>query len=103
MNPTPTWQSTLGNSPHIVAAGAVGQAMQQEIDSLRTRVAELEKDAGRYRWLCDNRIVQRCASSDGPAYKELSFTGIFKEGRYFKIENIGLDAAIDAAMKGAQA
>ncbi len=24
MNPIPTWQSTLGNSPHIVAAGAVG-------------------------------------------------------------------------------
>ena len=48
-NPIPTWRETLGNSPALVAAGAVGQAMQQEIDSLRTRVAELEKDAGRYR------------------------------------------------------
>ena len=42
MNPIPTWQSTLGNSPHIVAAGAVGQAMQAEIDALRQRNAELE-------------------------------------------------------------
>lgn len=42
MNPIPTWQSTLGNSPHIVAAGAVGQAMQAEIDALRRRNAELE-------------------------------------------------------------
>ena len=42
MNPIPTWQSTLGNSPHIVAAGAVGQAMQAEIDALRQRNAELQ-------------------------------------------------------------
>ena len=50
MKPIPTWQETLGNSPTIVAAGAVGQAMQQEIDSLRTRVAELEKDAAPCVW-----------------------------------------------------
>lgn len=34
-NPIPTWRETLGNSPALVAAGAVGQAMQQEIDLLR--------------------------------------------------------------------
>ena len=42
MNPIPTWRETLGNSPHVVAAGAVGQAMQAEIDALRERVKELE-------------------------------------------------------------
>ena len=48
MNPIPTWQSTLGNSPHIVAAGAVGQAMQAEIDALRDRVKELETACDKY-------------------------------------------------------
>ena len=50
MKPIPTWRETLGNSPTLVAAGAVGQAMQQEIDALRTRLAEVErglKDATR--------------------------------------------------------
>ena len=51
MNPIPTWQSTLGNSPHIVAAGAVGQAMQAEIDALRQRNAELEADLEKHREL----------------------------------------------------
>ena len=47
MKPIPTWRETLGNSPTLVAAGAVGQAMQQEIDVLRTRLADVEKDAAR--------------------------------------------------------
>lgn len=45
MKPIPTWRETLGNSPTLVAAGAVGQAMQQEIDALRARLVEVEKDA----------------------------------------------------------
>lgn len=47
-NPIPTWRETLGNSPALVAAGAVGQAMQQEIDLLRVRLSEVEKDAARW-------------------------------------------------------
>lgn len=51
MNPIPTWREILGNSPTLVAAGAVGQAMQQEIDLLRTRLVEVEKDAARWRFI----------------------------------------------------
>ena len=41
--PIPTWRETLGNSPTLVAAGAVGQAMQQEIDALRTENERMTK------------------------------------------------------------
>ena len=54
MKPIPTWRETLGNSPTLVAAGAVGQAMQQEIDALRTRLAEVEKDAADMFWNNDD-------------------------------------------------
>lgn len=47
MKPIPTWRETLGNSLIFVVVGAVGQAMQQEIDVLRTRLADVEKDAAR--------------------------------------------------------
>jgi hypothetical protein len=33
--PVKTWKERLGNSPHIVACGAVGEAMQDEITELR--------------------------------------------------------------------
>ncbi len=42
MKPIPTWQDTLGNTPSVTACGAVGQAMQAEINLLRQRIAELE-------------------------------------------------------------
>lgn len=37
--PIATWKERLGNSDRIVASGAVGQAMQDEIDALRTALA----------------------------------------------------------------
>lgn len=37
-----TWQARLGNSPHIQAQGAVGEAMQAEIDELRAELAKLK-------------------------------------------------------------
>lgn len=43
MNPIPTWRETLGNSPTLVAAGAVGQAMQQEIDTLKEELAAMRE------------------------------------------------------------
>lgn len=36
-----TWQERLGNSPHVQASGAVGEAMQAEIDELREACAKL--------------------------------------------------------------
>lgn len=59
MKPIPTWRETLGNSPTLVAAGAVGQAMQQEIDALRTRLAEVEKDAARLNWIQRHLFVHK--------------------------------------------
>lgn len=108
MKPIPTWRETLGNSPTLVAAGAVGQAMQQEIDVLRTRLAEVERkdallrDAARYRWLRTNCISDVQESMNGPGHKQLMFIGKIYPDWRFAIDHIGLDAAIDAAM-GAQA
>jgi len=47
-NPIPTWRETLGNSPTLIAAGAVGQAMQQEIDALRTENERMTKQCNDY-------------------------------------------------------
>jgi hypothetical protein len=38
-----TWQQRLGNSPHIIASGAVGEAMQAEIDELRAALSQQTK------------------------------------------------------------
>lgn len=35
-----TWQDRLGNSAHIKSGGAVGEAMQAEIDELRAALAQ---------------------------------------------------------------
>lgn len=43
MKPIPTWQEEVYMWDHRE------KAMQQEIDALRTRCAEVEKDAARYR------------------------------------------------------
>lgn len=55
-----------------------------ELDRLTARVAELEKDAERYRWL-RNRIP-------GSAYRIAGI--IYSEG------GVGVDAGIDKARKG---
>ena len=67
--------------------------MQAEIDALRTRLAEVEKDAARYRWLRHEvgDIGDLYVGIDSPAYpNRWALTG--EEA----------DVAIDAAM-GAQA
>lgn len=38
-----TWQERLENSPHLQACGAVGEAMQAEIDELREENARQRK------------------------------------------------------------
>lgn len=38
-----TWKERLENSPHLQACGAVGEAMQAEIDELRAESARLRE------------------------------------------------------------
>ncbi|MFM7011955.1 MAG: hypothetical protein ACKO0Z_21940 [Betaproteobacteria bacterium] len=63
---------------------AVRAEMASEIEALKHKVAELEKDAGRYRWLCGFSSV---------SMPELTW------GRRAGIPKNKLDAAIDAAIK----
>ena len=89
--PIPTWRETLGNSPTLVAAGAVGQAMQQEIDALRTRLVEVEKDAARGRFMIDNGCWHR-----GDEQTHLAV--LVPQGSELSCYAMR-EAAIDAAMK----
>ena len=47
MKPIPTWRETTKPEYHTISGVRI-DAMQQEIDSLRTRNAELERDALAY-------------------------------------------------------
>ena len=96
MKPIPTWQEALGNSPTIVAAGAVGQAMQQEIDSLRTRVAELEKDAARLDWLNENIFFRENLTLNGNLHPTLNMWVTFAPKGVQGASRTIIDAAMGA-------
>lgn len=59
-------------------------------EAAEARVAELERDAGRYRWLRENASEIGCYGKD--SYYN------FEDFRYMPTERDDLDAAIDAAI-----
>ena len=83
------WESTPRISYPSIEQSHRCRDADAHIERLTTRVAELEKDAARYRWLRENNIVAhvKFEFADGCSY-------VYAED---------LDAAIDAAMKGGEA
>jgi hypothetical protein len=78
------WEDDDGHSPTICEFGYAHHDEENEanaalIAALRNHAEELVRDARRYRWLCDNRCVPWSDVLDN-------------------VHNIGIDAAIDAAI-----
>lgn len=55
-------------------------------------------NAMRYEWLRENCIRTAPASSEGPAYKKLHFSGKLQSDWRSSIDHLGLDKAIDMEM-----
>ena len=91
MKPIPTWQSEAGVDPGVRGTYGYEGAMQQEIDALRTRLAEVEKDAMRYQAIRNGLEVD--PDNSGIVVSLIDdFGGETLHGDK-------ADAAIDAAMK----
>ena len=93
-------ENYFGDSKHlaefIVAASPdVVLALLADLE----RKDALLRDAARYRWLRTNCISDVQESMNGPGHKQLMFIGKIYPDWRFAIDHIGLDAAIDAAMK----
>ncbi len=105
-----TWQERLGNTEHVQACGAVGGAMQAEINELRSENERLRADAERYQWL-RLRLQVRMQPSIAGEVKPSMVTRIghaffgsatvpgrgYLDPKRFEKECCDLDAAIDAA------
>ena len=92
--PIPTWREThaddLGPDGGICDSQICLKWVELEIDALRTRLAEVEKDALRYQLV---KTMSRAMSLDicGLHYWHIQLRG--------NVRGPNLDAAIDAAMK----
>lgn len=87
MKTIPAWRDDIKPEYQSIIQIAA-PAMQAEIDALRTRLAEVEKDAARYQWLRLNYDDSLVMVGGDKGCAEL----------YMEEE---LDAAIDAAMEQA--
>lgn len=82
--------ATAALAERIALEKAAYEVLSQERDELRSEVAELEKDAARYRWL---REQTEAPVLDARAFVEIDDSAAIDSGDE-------LDAAIDAAMEG---
>ncbi len=75
-----------------MAASAHATQMLDRAEAAEARVAELEKDAARYRWLRDTDSEDLCVRvrGDNPIHPHL--------WAYYKVTGGGFDATIDAAI-----
>ena len=101
MKAIPTWREQCDEATSL---GAQLVLMQAEIDALRTRLAEVEKDAARYRWMrsaeTEVALVIDKVSGFIPPDEQVPGVGGYHTYEYRSGEE--LDMAIDDAM-GAQA
>lgn len=63
-------------------------------------IDQMCEDAQRYQWLKQNCIVKVDGCGGGPSHTKLQFLGRMWPDWRFDLDHIGLDEAIDAAMKG---
>lgn len=75
------------------------QSSEQAARAAYAEVERLQEIAARYQYLKDNCIQDVPATSEGPAYKRLIFTGPIYHDWRFALDHIGLDAAIDKVRK----
>lgn len=80
--------SLHGLKLHIAAADALTD-LQQQLEAAQRRIAELEKDAARYRWLREHYGLHNLPlAAEHLAKHDISYRGVSE----------ALDAAVDAAM-----